>query len=39
MNMSNFVKYLGVLIDNQLEVKYHTAMVAKKLPVAAGDFN
>ena len=39
MNMSNFVKYLGVLIDNQLNFKYHTAMVAKKLLVAASVSN
>ena len=39
MNTSNFAKYLGVLIDNQLNFKYHTAMVAKKLAVAAGVIN
>ena len=39
MNASNFVKYLGVLIDNRLNFKYHTAMVAKKLSVAAGVIN
>ena len=39
MNTSNFVKYLGVLIDNQLNFKYHTAMVAKKLSVAVGVIN
>ena len=39
MNTSNFVKYLGVLIDNQLNFKHHTAMVAKKLSVAAGVIN
>ena len=36
MNVSNFVKYSGVIIDNQLNFMYHTAMVAKKLSVAAG---
>ena len=39
MDTSNLVKYLGVLIDNQLNFKYHTAMVAKKLSVAAGVIN
>ena len=39
MNTSNFVKYLRVLIDNQQNFKYHTAMVAKKLSVAAGVVN
>ena len=39
MNMSNFVKYLVALIDNQLNLKYHTAMVAKKLSMAAGVIN
>ena len=39
MNTSNFVKYLGVLIDNPLNFRYHTAMVAKKLSVAAGVIN
>ena len=39
MNTSNFVKYLGVLIDNQQNFKYHTAMVAKKFSVAAGVVN
>ena len=34
--MSNFVKYLRVLIENQQNFKYHTEMVAEKLSVAAG---